>query len=347
MSQAICLPLESRGAIAASQLSSPLAFLDPLSSLSFPGDTAMAETTTAPPLIAEAGDIDYIDEANRYGHPRNQFTIRCAPVLYLAPIFLGGAVIPMGLGLTGSITAIICGNVLGATATGLCAAMGPKLGMPQLIMSRASFGYRGNYLPAALATILFLGYSGIGTAVGAKALSTLFSTPFIPVAIAVGVLSVIVAIFGYDLLHLVGRWVTWGGTILLIVLTILTVVHGTGSTATPTAKGGTYWTTWLLEFTVVFSFTVSWMVYASDYSRYLPKSTGMRRTWSYAFSGLVIGSCWTMILGALLATIAPKGDVLQAMRIVLPIGLLWVILIVLTITSITHNAVNLEAPLWS
>lgn len=301
----------------------------------------MTDATSEPPLIAEAADIDYVEEDQRYGHPRNQFTIRCAPVLYLAPIFLGGAAIPTGLGLTGTITAIICGNVLGAIGAALCAAMGPKRGMPQLVMSRASFGYRGNYLPAILATILFLGYSGVGTTVGAKALSTLFSAPFIPVAIAVGILSVILAIFGYDLLHLSGRWVTGAGTILLIVLTAFSVVHGAGTTATPTAKGGAYWTAWLLEFTVVFSFTVSWMIYASDYSRYLPKKTNMWQTWGYAFWGLVIGSCWTMILGALLATIVPNGDVLQAMKVVLPLGLLWVILIVLTITSVTHNAVNL------
>jgi NCS1 family nucleobase:cation symporter-1 len=95
---------------------------------------------------------------------------------------------------------------------------------------------------------------------------------------------------------------------------------------------------------VVFSaagFGLSWTNSGADYSRYLPATTPMRRTWAYAFSGLVIGSTWMMILGAILASIAPNGGVLAAMQMILPAWLLWVVLITLTITSITHNSVNL------
>src|ERR1044072_6722264 len=67
-----------------------------------------------------------------YANPRNQFTVRFAPVIYLAGIYLGASGGPLGLGFTGSVTAIVLANILGSIVTGLCAVMGPRLGMPQL-----------------------------------------------------------------------------------------------------------------------------------------------------------------------------------------------------------------------
>lgn len=292
------------------------------------------------PLIVEAGGIDYIDEDQRHGHPSNQFTIRFSPVIYLAPIFLGGAAIPLGLGLVGSITSIVLANLLGALAAGICAAMGPRRGMPQLAMSRSSFGYRGNYVPAVLSSILFVGYFTVGTIVGAKSMSTLTGLPYAPVAVAVGLASIMLAVFGYALLHVTGRWVTIAGVALLIVVTFMTLFQGTGAGATPTLTGTDYLLVWLLQFTIVFSFTVSWMLYASDYSRYLPETTSFTSVFGYAFSGLFIGSTWMMVLGALLVSLRPQGA-LEGLDAVLPGFLLSVVLISLTITSITHNAVCL------
>lgn len=301
----------------------------------------MAERPVEQPLIVEAAGIDHIPEVQRHGRPSNQFTIRFSPVIYLAPIFLGGAAIPLGLGLTGSITAIVIANLLGSIAAGLCAGMGPKLGMPQLVQSRASFGYVGNYIPAILASLLFIGYSTVGTIVGAKAMQTLLGLPFPPIAIAVGIASILLAVYGYELLHVTGKWVTWIGILLLVIVTGLALVHGVGAGATPTLTGTSWWLAWLLQFTVIFSFTVSWMLYASDYSRYLPVETKFGHVAGYASSGLFLGSTWMMVLGAFLVSISPTGGALEAFKVVLPTALVWLVLISLTITSVTHNSVNL------
>ena len=292
------------------------------------------------PLIVEAGGIDYVSEDRRHGHPSNQFTIRFSPVIYLAPIFLGGAAISRGLGLTGSITAILLANLLGSLAAGVCAAMGPKRGMPQMVMSRSSFGYFGNFIPAIFASILFVGYSTVGTIVGAKAMANLSGFPFVPLAVLVGIASILLAVYGYNLLHLTGRWVTIVGVVLLFVVTFFTLRQGIGTAAISKVSGKQYWLAWLWEFTLIFSFTVSWMLYASDYSRYLPSSTKFGTTFGYAFWGLFIGSNWMMILGALLASLKPQG-VLVGLDQVLPDILLVIVLISLTITSLTHNSVNL------
>lgn len=253
---------------------------------------------------------------------------------------MGGLAIPMGLGLTGSITAILLGNFLGCVATGICAGMGPRYGMPQLVMGRSSFGYIGNYVPAICSTILYIGYATVGTIVGAKAMSNLLGVPFIPVAVIVGVISILLAVYGYTLLHITSRWITLLGLAVLVVSTVIALVHGVGHAAIPSISGVKYWIVWLTEFTVVFSFTISWMLYASDYSRYLPSNASMGKIFWYAFSGLFIGTCWMMILGAMLVSIKPAG-VLQGFDAILPTWLLWVVLISLTLTSVTHNSVQL------
>lgn len=302
----------------------------------------MSETRTGAgqSLIVEAGGIDYIDESHRHGHARSQFSIRFSPVIYLAPIILGGAAIPLGLGLVGSVTAIALANLLGSIAAGLCAGMGPRRGMPQLAMSRSSFGYHGNYLPAILSSILFIGYFTVGTIVGAKALAALVDLPYSLIAVVVALISIVLATFGYNLLHVTGRWVTAAGVILLLVVTVLAMVHGVGPEASSSINGANYVHAWLLEFTVIFSFTVSWMLYASDYSRYLPVHTRFTSVFGYASSGLFVGSTWAMVLGAVLVSIRPSGA-LDGFAAVLPRALLIIVLISLTVTSITHNAVQL------
>src|SRR3954447_19486216 len=114
-------------------------------------------------LALERRGIAHVPTDRRYGKPRNQFTVRFAPVIYLAGIYLGASGGPLGLGFTGSVTAIVLANILGSIVTGLCAVMGPRLGMPQLPMGRAPFGYYGNFLPAILSLLIFIGYYSVGT----------------------------------------------------------------------------------------------------------------------------------------------------------------------------------------
>ena len=88
------------------------------------GQSPRMETTDSA-LVLERRGIAHIPASQRYGNPRNQFTVRFAPVIYLAGIYLGASGGPLGLGFTGSITAIVLANILGSVVTGLCAVMGP------------------------------------------------------------------------------------------------------------------------------------------------------------------------------------------------------------------------------
>lgn len=292
-------------------------------------------------LALERHGIAYVDADSRYGHPRNQFTVRFAPVIYLAGIFVGASGSGLGLGFTGSVTAIVLGNFLGSIGTGLCAAMGPRLGMPQLPMGRAAFGYYGNFIPALLSLVVFIGYYTVGTVLGAKSLADLLNTSYEPTVVVVAALSIIVGIYGYRILHILGDVITKVSIVLLTVVSITLLLHGGGPGVAASVSGIDYWIAWLVMFTIVFGYTASWAPYASDYSRYLPEDSKPSTIINAATLGLFASTTWMMVLGAGLITLAPGGDVLATFSIALPEWLRYLVLLTLGLSAIPHNSVNL------
>ncbi|MFF2479177.1 purine-cytosine permease family protein [Streptomyces sp. NPDC058066] len=303
--------------------------------------SAHAEPSDRAALALERHGIAYVEPGRRYGRPRNQFTVRFAPVIYLAGIFVGSSGAVLGLGFWGSVTAIVMGNLLGSVGTGLCAAMGPRLGMPQLPMGRAAFGHVGNYLPALLSLLVFVGYYTVGTVLGAQSLADLFKTPYEPTVVVVAALNIVIGVYGYRILHILGDWITKLSFVLLTVVSIVLIAHGGGPGMQPSTSGSDYWLAWLVMFTVVFGYTASWAPYASDYSRYLPENTKPSSVVKAATAGLFASTTWMMVLGAGLITLAPDGDVLGALEVALPDWLRYVVLLTLGISAIPHNAVNL------
>jgi len=302
---------------------------------------AHAEPDSGAAVALERHGIAYVDPGRRYGRPRNQFTIRFAPVIYLAGIFIGSSGGALGLGFWGSVSAIVLANLLGSVGTGLCAAMGPRLGMPQLPMGRAAFGYFGNFLPAVLSLLVFIGYYTVGTVLGAQSLADLLHTPYQPTVVVVAALSIVIGIYGYRILHILGDWVTKFSVVLLTVVSIVLIAHGGGPGVHATATGTDYWLAWLVMFTIVFGYTASWAPYASDYSRYLPEDSKPSSVVTAATAGLFASTTWMMVLGAGLITLAPKGDVLATLDIALPDWLRYLALLTFGISAIPHNSVNL------
>lgn len=289
----------------------------------------------------ERHGIDHVPEGQRYGKPQNQFTIRFSPVIYLAGIFVGATGGALGLGFWGSVTAVVAGNVLGSVGTGLCALMGPKMGMPQLPMGRSTFGYHGNYVPAFLTLIVYIGYYTVGTVLGAKSLADLIGTSYKPMVFVVAALSIVIGIYGYHMLHVFGRWITYISIVMLAVVSVYMIAHGAGPGTASSLSGSEFATIWMLQFTVTFGYTVSWGPYASDYSRYLPKNSSSMSVFSWASSGLFAATTWMMVLGAALIALDPSGDVIEAFDLALPGPLRFIALLILGLAAIPHNSVNL------
>ena len=54
-------------------------------------------------------------------------------------------------------------------------------------------------------------------------------------------------------------------------------------------------------------YQISWAIYVSDYSRYLPPDVPVRKTFYWTYWGSAIGGAWMMIVGATLAAWAGRS----------------------------------------
>jgi len=64
--------------------------------------------------------------------------------------------------------AILLGIIIGTLFMAFHSAQGPKLGLPQMIQSRAQFGYYGSLLPVIVAVLLFIGFNVFNTILAAR-----------------------------------------------------------------------------------------------------------------------------------------------------------------------------------
>src|SRR5215813_11300393 len=80
--------------------------------------------------------------------------------------------------LPAAIGAIVVGTALGSLTMGVLAARGPRYGVPQMILSRISFGRLGNILPAGInALVAGIGWFAVNSVSGALALNALTHMP--------------------------------------------------------------------------------------------------------------------------------------------------------------------------
>jgi purine-cytosine permease-like protein len=106
--------------------------------------------------VVEQHTIRAIPGSARHGSARDLlpfwFTVNAS--VYM--IGLGGFVAEFRLGLWPTIAAIVAGAAVGGAFMAAHSAQGPRLGVPQLVQSRAQFGFYGALLPNAAIWLLLL-----------------------------------------------------------------------------------------------------------------------------------------------------------------------------------------------
>jgi purine-cytosine permease-like protein len=217
----------------------------------------------------------------------------------IATLAVGTFSITGGGNLIWSILAIISGVLFGTFFMAFHSAQGPQLGLPQMIQSRPQFGYVGALLVWAFAYLQYAGFNIFNTILAGDALHSTIGGPSKMWIVVATVVAAVVALVGYDLIHGVERWLTAGFLIIFGLLTIgvCTLSYPAGSFD----LGGFKWTPFLIQFGAVAGYQISWAIYVSDYSRYLPPSVTVRKTFLWTYWGSALGAIWLMCLGAALA----------------------------------------------
>ena len=124
--------------------------------------------------------------------------------------------------------------MIGLLLIGLHAIQGPKLGVPQMIQSRGQFGFYGAVIVFAASIVLDFGFLAAQLVIQADAMNLLIEFrehsrmdrhPPVPV--------VVIAIYGYSLIHLWQRWLSVILGITFAVVFVQAIAHGSLHGAPP------------------------------------------------------------------------------------------------------------------
>jgi nucleobase:cation symporter-1, NCS1 family len=311
----------------------------------------------------EPGGIEYIPESERHGRPLHLFWMWASPNLEFATVYVGVLpVVLFGGGFWPTAVALLLGTALGSTFQGLLSVMGPRLGVAQMVESRAAFGFVGNLLPAGLQVLTAgAGWVAVNSVSGAFALHTFCAAVGLPVpglVPALGivvVVEIVVAFAGHNFIHAIERSVFPFLAVVFAACCVVIFLHarpGTGFDTAAAAAGGGPVGAFMIAVFFAFAYAASWNPYASDYSRYLPRATSPIRVAMAAGTGLMVACGVLEVAGAALATVAGTQwgiTSIPTSQFVRPLPEVLVVIAPLAICvgAISANAINLYSSAMS
>ncbi|MFI4895592.1 MAG: purine-cytosine permease family protein [Steroidobacterales bacterium] len=266
--------------------------------------------------LIEKRSIDYVPLCERHGKVWHLWPVWFSGDAHLATLAVGVLGVSLGGNLLWTALAVIVGCALGTFFMAFHSTQGPQLGLPQMIQSRPQFGYAGALLVWVVALVAYIGYNAFNQVLCAQALHQL--TPAIApnsalaiVLFALAALSL--AVVGYDKIHLAQRGFAY---LMIAILTVFSIggVFVLKFPANEFSLAGFRSVPFLAQLFAAASYQLSWSIYVSDYSRYLPRDVGTRESFWWTYLGAFIGSAWMMLVGTIAAALRPKLDVAAAMQ---------------------------------
>ncbi|MGC5399845.1 purine-cytosine permease family protein [Streptomyces sp. DT20] len=267
--------------------------------------------------LVERRSIDVVPDGERHGTAFSQFTLWLGANLQITAVVTGALAVVFGGDVVWSLAGLLLGNLLGGAVMALHSAQGPKLGLPQMIQSRAQFGVRGAVVPLLLVVLMYVGFFASGSVLAGQATAELTHTNDTTGIIVFAVVTAVVATVGYRVIHVLGRVASVVCALAFIYLGIRLLDRVDLSALLGDAHFG------LPMFLLAVSLSASWQLafgpYVADYSRYLPRATSGRATFWWTLSGSAIGSQWSMTFGVLVA--ASAGDAFLSNQVGYVVGL--------------------------
>jgi len=247
-------------------------------------------------LVVEPGGAEMVPLGERHGRPLDLLWTWMSPNLEFATVFVGVlGVLAFGLSFGQAVAAIVIGTALGSLTMGVLSARGPGSGLPQMIVSRISFGRLGNLLPAGLnAVTAGAGGFAVNSVSGALALSTLTHLPKGASLAIVVAAQLLVAFFGHNLIQSFERYlVPLLGVIFLITSVVILSKAHPGQLHQHAGIGP-----FLVTVGAAFGYAAGWNPYATDYTRYLPSTASGARTGLSAGLGVFVSCTLLEVVGA-------------------------------------------------
>jgi nucleobase:cation symporter-1, NCS1 family len=198
----------------------------------------------------------------------------------------------------------------------------------------------GSLLVVGIVIVMYVGFLASNLVMGGEAIASLApgmsDTPGI---VLVGILGVVAAIYGYDLIHAYTRVMAYASGVVLI-MTFGWIIWVHGLPADFMTRNAFNWPGFLGAISTGALWQIAYAPYVSDYSRYMPRDTGARPAFWASYWGCTLGSLLPMILGAMVGLAAPKGNLVAGLAVLVH-GIAPLVLIVFSVGIAAANAMNL------
>ncbi|MFI1204753.1 purine-cytosine permease family protein [Streptomyces sp. NPDC020883] len=268
--------------------------------------------------MIERHSIDVVPDDERHGSPVGQFTLWLGANLQITAVVTGALAVVFGATAFWALIGLLLGNLAGGAVMALHSAQGPRLGLPQMITSRAQFGVRGAVVPLALVVVMYVGFFASGSVLAGQAVGELTHLGGTAGIVLFAAVTALAAAVGYRLVHLLGKIAGLVCALAFVHLGIRLLQRADLAVLLHDRGFG------LPVFLLAVSLSASWQLafgpYVADYSRYLPRHTSTRATFWWTLGGSVLGAQWSMAFGALAAAAAPGAFVGHEVGYVVGLG---------------------------
>jgi purine-cytosine permease-like protein len=269
----------------------------------------------APGLEAEEFGPEPTPEDRRVGAAVRLFWLWFAPNSSLAAVALGAVLFSLGMSLRQAVIATLVGVVVSFVPLALGTLAGRRSGQPTMIVSRATFGLRGNALPAFVAFVSrvfwggallwLLGEAVASVLVGAGLQGMASRTQLTVLSIGTGfVVALTIAFFGYRFIEKLQLGITVLAIIGIVGLVALTAsrIDLVAALRNPDGPLTLVLTGAVLVFSVV---GLAWANSSGDLARYQRMSRSGAASMLTSSSGAAVPAFVLIAYGALLAASDP------------------------------------------
>ena len=245
----------------------------------------------------------------------NTFFMWWSMTCHVGTIPLGVLGPEFGLKLGDCAAAVVVGTFLGALCTAYCGTLGPKTGLRAIATSRYSFGFWGAKLCSVLNVVVGGGFAVVNVVVTGQMLSAVsdYTMTIAVGCVIVAVISYVVSVFGFALIHTFEKY-SWIASFILIA-----VLYGQSASHVQPDNPGFgsglgYAGSWLSFMSICFSSSSGWCSIAADYYCNYHATTKSWKVFSLTLWGVTIPTIFATFVGccignaALLAEYPPYHD---------------------------------------
>ncbi len=278
----------------------------------------------------ELNGTNVISESERQGEASSLFWPWCGANVSLLALSYGSFFLGFGISFWQATVAAFLGTVLSFLLVGVSSLAGKKSNAPTMVISRATFGVKGNLIPGALSYLIFVGWETVLVSLATLATGTVFMrlggiehniAMVIGFVIAVS-LTVSAGVLGFEAIMKLQRYITSITVVATLIYIALTISKVDWNVISSMKNGNSQAFIGALIFGAT-GIGLGWVNSAADYSRYLPRTVSNR---SVVFWTVFGASIVPIILVTYGAALSGSSEALSGAIATDPIGALTTIL---------------------